>query len=206
VRHPLGGAAAFVRSHALLDSASRPQAVKVDTLICIGKLCNLERMSPLQSTEASLGVDLLGVVAKLNRLATQRTRLPLPWAQARLLSTIDDQGQTRISELAALDHCSQPTMTMQVRRLEDAGLVTRATDPADARAVLIQITPAGVETLRQVRADRAAVIDPHIAGLTEQDRQTLASSVRVLRRLLSDAAAAPRKDPSERKQPHPAAK
>jgi DNA-binding MarR family transcriptional regulator len=140
-----------------------------------------------------LGVDLLGVVAKLNRLATHRTRLPLPWAQARLLSIIDDQGPTRISDLAALDHCSQPTMTMQVRRLEDAGLVTRATDPADARAVLIEITAAGTATLRQVRVDRAAVIDPHIAALDEQDRQTLAASVRVLHRLLADTAAAPRR-------------
>jgi DNA-binding MarR family transcriptional regulator len=155
-------------------------------------------MSTVPSANASLGVDLLGVVAKLNRLATQRTRLPLPWAQARLLSTVDDQGPTRISDLAALDHCSQPTMTMQVRRLEDAGLVTRATDPADARAVLIQITPAGIETLRQVRADRAAVIDPHIAGLSEQDRQTLATSVRVLHRLLADAGGSPRKYTTEK--------
>jgi DNA-binding MarR family transcriptional regulator len=146
-------------------------------------------MPPVPSVEASLGVDLLGVVAKLNRLATQRTRLPLPWAQARLLSTIDDQGPTRISDLAALDHCSQPTMTMQVRRLEDAGLVTRATDPVDARAVLIQITSAGSATLRQVRADRAAVIDPHIAALSEQERQTLAAGVRVLHRLLADTSA-----------------
>ncbi|MDT5013736.1 MAG: hypothetical protein QOH57_5353 [Mycobacterium sp.] len=156
-------------------------------------------MSPLPSADSSLGVDLLGVVAKLNRLATQRTRLPLPWAQARLLSTIDDQGPTRISELAALDHCSQPTMTMQVRRLEDAGLVTRTADPADGRAVLIEITPAGTETLRSVRADRAAVIDPHIAGLDEQDRQTLAAGVRVLRRLLADTtSSSPRRKATEK--------
>src|ERR671934_1277031 len=106
--------------------------------------------------ETSLGVELLSVVARLNRLATQRTRLPLPWAQARLLGTIEDQGPTRISDLAALDHCSQPTMTMQVRRLEDAGLVSRTVDPDDARAVLIRITPKGVDTLRQVRVDRGA--------------------------------------------------
>jgi DNA-binding MarR family transcriptional regulator len=79
-------------------------------------------------------------------------------------------------------------MTMQVRRLEDAGLVTRTADPADARAVLIAITPAGTNTLRQVRADRAAVIDPHIAALDEPDRQTLAAGVRVLQRLLEEAA------------------
>ena len=66
---------------------------------------------------AALGADLLAVVARINRLANQRIELPLPFAQARLLSTIEDQGQTRISDLAVLDHCSQPTMTTKVRRL-----------------------------------------------------------------------------------------
>src|SRR6185312_1593022 len=155
-------------------------------------------MSSSTSARTSLGVDLLGVVARLNRLATQRTKLPLPWAQARLLGTVEDQGPTRISDLAALDHCSQPTMTMQVRRLEDAGFVTRTADPADARAVLIEITPAGSETLRRARADRAAVVDPHIAALDEQDRQTLAKGVRVLQRLLEDAASTSRKEPTDK--------
>ena len=114
----------------------------------------------------TLGADLLAVVARINRLATQRARLPLPFAQGRLLSTIEDQGAARISDLAALDHCSQPTMTTQVRRLEDAGMVSRTVDPDDARAVLIRITPKGVETLRQVRLDRGAAIDPYLSGLT----------------------------------------
>ena len=140
------------------------------------------------SAQTSLGVALLGVVARLNRLATQRSPLPLPWAQARLLSTIEDKGAARISELAALDHCSQPTMTMQVRRLEDAGLVARTADPDDGRAVQIRITPAGSRTLTRVRADRAAVIDPHLSRLDPADRETLAAAVEVLRRLLKDAA------------------
>ncbi|MBV9091069.1 MAG: MarR family transcriptional regulator [Mycobacteriaceae bacterium] len=144
-------------------------------------------MASSASTQASLGVELLAVVARLNRLVTQRTRLPLPWAQARLLSTIQDQGAARISDLAILDHCSQPTMTMQVRRLEDAGLVDRTRHPHDARAVLIRITPKGTETLARARADRAAVVDPAIARLDPEDRQALAAAVRVMRRLLTDA-------------------
>jgi DNA-binding MarR family transcriptional regulator len=138
---------------------------------------------------STLGADLLAVVARINRLATQRARLPLPFAQARLLSTIEDQGATRISDLANLDHCSQPTMTTQVRRLEDAGLVSRTVDPDDARAVLIRITPQGVESLRQVRLDRGAAIDPYLERLDAADRQTLSDAVRVLRGLLEDAAA-----------------
>src|SRR5690349_22494168 len=153
------------RSRPLHDSARRfLRAVTAALqpgmgLNCIVKLCNLDAMTQ------SLGADLLSVVARINRLATQRARLPLPYAQARLLSTIEDQGPTRISDLAALDHCSQPTMTTQVRRLEDGGFVSRTVDPGDARAVLIRITPKGVDTLRQVRLDRGAAIDPYLERL-----------------------------------------
>ncbi|MUL83692.1 MarR family transcriptional regulator [Mycobacterium sp. CBMA247] len=141
--------------------------------------------------ETELGADLLAVVARLNRLASQRARMPLPWAQARLLSTIEDQGEARISDLALLDHCSQPTMTTQVRRLEDAGLVTRTTDPGDARAVLIGITDQGRRTLNQARADRAATINPRLERLSAEERQTLAAAVDVIQRLLTDVAEHP---------------
>jgi DNA-binding MarR family transcriptional regulator len=141
---------------------------------------------------AGLGADLLAVVARLNRYATQRIQMQLPAAQARLLSTIEAHGEARICDLAAMDHCSQPTMTTQVRRLEDAGLVARTADPGDARAVRIRITPEGVRTINRVRADRAAAIEPQLGKLAATDRQTLVDAVAVLRRLLDDSAPAPR--------------
>ena|ERR1700760_510105 len=144
-------------------------------------------MAPPSAPETTLAADLLSAVARINRLATQQVRLELPYAQARLLSTIEDRGAARISDLAYLDHCSQPTMTSQVRRLEDAGLVSRTTDPADARAVLISITPKGVESLERVRADRGAAIDPYLERLDTADRQTLVDAVRVMHTLLADA-------------------
>ncbi len=144
-------------------------------------------------SQQGLGADLLAVVARLNRLATQRIQMPLPSAQARLLATIEAQADARIGDLAAVDHCSQPTMTTQVRRLEEAGLVTRTADPGDARAVRIRITPDGMRTLTAVRADRAAAIEPQLAQLDPAARLVLAEAVQVLRRLLDNAAAAPRR-------------
>jgi DNA-binding MarR family transcriptional regulator len=137
--------------------------------------------------DSSLAADLLSVVARLNRLATQRVKMQLPFAQARLLSTIEDQDAARISDLAAFDHCSQPTMTTQVRRLEDSGLVSRITDPADARAVLISITAKGREALARVRADRGAVIDPYLDRLEPADREALTDAIRVMRTILATA-------------------
>jgi DNA-binding MarR family transcriptional regulator len=144
-------------------------------------------MSSPSTTDTALAAELLYTVARINRLATQRVQFTLPFAQARLLAAIEDQGTARISDLAELDHCSQPTMTTQVRKLEDAGLVSRATDPSDARAVLISITPQGVATLAEVRAARSAVIDPYLERLDAADRATLTDAVRVMRSLLDDA-------------------
>lgn len=142
--------------------------------------------------QLGLGADLLAVVARLNRLATQRIQMPLPAAQARLLATVEAHGEARIGDLAAVDHCSQPTMTTQVRRLEDAGLVSRTVDPGDARAVRIRITPEGRRTLNAVRADRAAAIEPQLATLEPGDRKILGDAVDVLRRLVDNAALARR--------------
>jgi len=146
-----------------------------------------QQRTPESPGDESLGAELLAVVARLNRLATQRIRLPLPVAQARLLATIMDQGPARISDLATLDHCSQPTMTTQVRRLEEAGLVSRSPDPTDARAVRISITPAGERTVVRSRADRGAAIDPYIERLSDEERGVLTEAIGIMRRLIAEA-------------------
>jgi DNA-binding MarR family transcriptional regulator len=140
-----------------------------------------------RASDTALGADLLDVVARINRLANQRATTLLPYARARLLSAIDEHNSARISDLAARDHCAQPVMTEQVRRLENAGLVSRTADSDDARAVRIRITANGNSVLAQVRADHGAVLDPHLARLDATDRRTLAEAVRVMRSLLDDA-------------------
>jgi DNA-binding MarR family transcriptional regulator len=139
------------------------------------------------ATDTALGANLLGVVARINRVAGQRVRTRLSYALARLLSAIEKHGPARMSDLAALDHCSPPNMTRQVRLLEEAGLVSRTTDSENARVVRISITAKGHSVLAQVHADCGGVIDQHLARLDDADRQTLAEAVRVMRSLLDDA-------------------
>jgi DNA-binding MarR family transcriptional regulator len=139
------------------------------------------------ATDTALRADLLAVVAGIHRLANQRVRPRLPYARARLLPAIKEHGPARVSDLAAFDYCSQPTMSTLVRLLEDAGLVSRTTDSADARAALISITAEGRSVLAQVGADLDGVIDQRLARLDDADRQTLAEAVRIMRGLLDDA-------------------
>jgi DNA-binding MarR family transcriptional regulator len=139
------------------------------------------------ATDTALAADLLGVAARIKRAADHRVRSRLSDALARLLSAIEKHGPARMSDLAALDHCSRPNMTRQVRLLEDAGLVARTTDCADARVVLISITAQGHSVLAQVHADRGAATDQRLARLDDADRQTLAEAIQIMRSLLDDA-------------------
>ena len=49
------------------------------------------------------------------------------------------------------------TMTRQLQQLESAGLVSRLANPSDARSMLVQLTPAGLELI-----DRA--VTAHVAN------------------------------------------
>ncbi|GAA1879674.1 MarR family winged helix-turn-helix transcriptional regulator [Lapillicoccus jejuensis] len=135
----------------------------------------------------ALGSDLLSAVARLNRFATQQAGLDLPFAQVRLLALVDERGPARIGDLAALDSCSQPTMTAQVRRLEAQGLVDRVDDPSDARAVLVSVTAAGRRLLDRAREARGAVLAPYVTQLDGDDLAALERAVPVLQRLVAAA-------------------
>jgi DNA-binding MarR family transcriptional regulator len=64
--------------------------------------------------------------------------------------------------------------------LERAGLITRAPDPADRRARIVALTPAGRRRHAAARADIHAMEDDLLSPLSAADRQALR---RVLRRL-----------------------
>lgn len=135
-----------------------------------------------------LGEHLLRVVARFNRWASQAAALPMPPAQARLLVLVEDLGPARISALAEADHCSQPTMSSQLKRLEAPGWIQRTADPEDHRACLVSLSPSGAEALAQVRRARFEAVAPLIDGLDADDLRRLAVANEVVTELLEKAA------------------
>lgn len=145
-------------------------------------------MNP-NATETSIGAELLDVIVRINRWATYHAELALPPAQSRLLGQIDALGRARIVEIARSEHCSQPTMTTQVQRLEALGLIERLPDPSDARASLVSLTEQGSDLLKNIRQARAAVIAPLIARLNEADKNRLPTTLHTMNALLKAAYA-----------------
>jgi len=78
-----------------------------------------------------------------------------------------------IQEMATGLNLSTPTVSIGVRQLEDAGFVTRQSDPQDGRAVQLFLTPKGQELQQRTYEFRCQKFERLLIGLTPQERSTL---------------------------------
>jgi DNA-binding MarR family transcriptional regulator len=122
-----------------------------------------------------------GVAAALERMVGLFRWLSPPGelslTAAATLATLERSGPCRLTELADREAVTQPAMTQLVARLQAAGLVTRAADPADGRVVRVEITGAGKAVLARRRAVRAGRIAGMLAGLPQEQQAALAAAL-----------------------------
>lgn len=142
--------------------------------------------------EPALAGEVAGVLERL--FGVFRALSPpdgLSLTAAATLATLERSGPCRLTWLAAREGVTQPAMTQLIARLQDAGLVDRAVDPADGRAAQIRLTDEGRATLARRRAVRADRLADLLAGLTPAERDALAAAVPAMDVLASAGRAAP---------------
>jgi len=131
-----------------------------------------------EPTEGTLAVEVAAALERL--IGLFRSLSPasgLSLTAAATLATLERSGPCRLTWLAAREGVTQPAMTQLIARLQDAGLVDRATDPADGRVVQVRITADGRAMLagrRAVRADRLAGL---LDRLSPDERAALAAAL-----------------------------
>ena len=130
---------------------------------------------------AALG-DLVMRVARTQR---RRWREALaPWElsphQARALRVVCGGDGVRLSELAEALHIAPRSATEVADGLQERGLVERAADPGDRRAVVLRPTDGGRRVQREVSDARAADSHELFAQLSATDRAELARILRDL--------------------------
>jgi DNA-binding MarR family transcriptional regulator len=107
-----------------------------------------------------------------------------------LLRTVVARGPVRASDLAAWQGVDKSTISTQIRRLEERGLVVRRPDSADRRAVLFTATARGRKLRRRMDSAGAALFVEVLQDWTDADRQALATLLdRFSRRLDTDPTA-----------------
>jgi DNA-binding MarR family transcriptional regulator len=87
----------------------------------------------------------------------------------------------RIGDLTGPIRLSQPALSRAVARLAGRGFLTRSGSPADARCVLVTLTPAGRDVLATAAGVHASVINEALLGrISPAEQEVLA---RVLARV-----------------------
>ena len=134
--------------------------------------------------DAVIDVTRLRVaLARLSRRLRRHDVAGLTPTQLAALATVEQSGPLRLGDLAAAEGIAPSTLTRLVTALEDSGYVRRCTDPSDARASTLVITPYGHETLERIRSETTLVLAESLRSLTPIQRVTLASALPVLEQL-----------------------
>jgi DNA-binding MarR family transcriptional regulator len=115
----------------------------------------------------------------VRRLPTTRG---LGLSSSLVLGRLSTSGPRRLTDLAAIEGVSQPSMTQLVSRLEQRGLVERFPDPADKRVVRVGITGEGERWREERRVDRLAAMSVPLSELSPADEAALLAAVPALRR------------------------
>ncbi|MHB8335318.1 MAG: MarR family winged helix-turn-helix transcriptional regulator [Acidimicrobiales bacterium] len=128
------------------------------------------------------------IVGRLMRTIRQHAAAGLTPSQLSALVTVDERGPLRISALATQESLGAPAATRVVASLEEAGLVTRSSDPDDKRASLIALTKVGGETLKTLRKERATGLGAQLDALSESERRLLERALPVLEKISHDCS------------------
>ncbi len=136
------------------------------------------------SADQELASRLRHAVARGARRLRQESGNDLSPSLNAALATIELHGPLTPSELAVRERVQRPTVTRVVYRLEEAGLVTRAADPADGRSALVSITPAGRALLAGARTRKDAFLSERLDSLSAEDRATLERAAALLEGML----------------------
>jgi DNA-binding MarR family transcriptional regulator len=141
------------------------------------------------TSRSELAVRLRLAITRTSRRLRQEAGTALSPSQSSALASIDRHGPLTPSELAERERIQRPTVTRLLVRLEAAGLIARAADPADGRSSLITVTPAGRDLLRQLRLRKDAFLARRLEALDAEERATLDRAAAILERLLEEERA-----------------
>src|ERR671927_1431096 len=131
-------------------------------------------MPKLLADPVTVANRLRPVLLKLNReLRREIHSLGVTGGQVSLLVQIKYRPGIGMRELAALERMSVPGMSKFVTRLEEAGLVQRATVAGDQRRVGLSLTAAGQKVLRSVKSRRTAWLSARLRRLEPEQLEAI---------------------------------
>lgn len=124
-------------------------------------------------------------VARLARQLRQSSPGGLTLSQWSALVSVEERESVRIGDLADAEGVSAPTATRLVASLEELGLLSRTTDPADRRTAYVALTDEGHSKLESARSVRTASLAHQLSEMPETDVRRLVELLPLLESFLT---------------------
>ncbi|HEY2264363.1 MAG TPA: MarR family transcriptional regulator [Streptosporangiaceae bacterium] len=135
----------------------------------------------VRDVAAALRVSM-GLLLRRLRQVGVPGELTVPETSA--LARLDRNGPAASSELARVEQISPQSMGATLSALETRGLVARDPDARDGRRVVLSVTEAGRQLLRDKRDARTEVLAKALAdGFTREELDQLMTAAPLLERL-----------------------
>ncbi|MFA5257146.1 MAG: MarR family transcriptional regulator [Opitutales bacterium] len=146
---------------------------------------NEQQIDPETAHLSLLAGNIRVVIGKLGRRLREQTNAwDLPWSQVSVLARLERDGPATVTTLARAEGVRPQSMCSTVSILQAAGFVTGEPDPNDGRQIILSITDACREKVREGRASRQDWLFRSIkAMLTAEEHATLAAAVELLARI-----------------------
>lgn len=109
-------------------------------------------------------------------------RYGLSFPQYNVLRVLDASrdGRNKISDISRIMLVPGANMTGIAKRLERAGFLIRKSDPSDERVTILQITPKGTSTLKNIKAEKDRIIENLLSVFSQKDKMELLDRVKQL--------------------------
>jgi DNA-binding MarR family transcriptional regulator len=133
-----------------------------------------------KDSAARLHDSVARLARRFNVSATQQGLSP---TQASILGLIVTKGPIALPDLVRIEGVHPTMLSRVVSKLVDAGLIHRFADPADLRSILVKATRNGVAVRRRISAERAAVVQACVAGLSPDEASMLERALSALEAL-----------------------
>jgi DNA-binding MarR family transcriptional regulator len=124
------------------------------------------------------------VLFALGTLGIRQRSRDLSLTALSTLSTLERTGPRRLTDLAAGEGVTQPSMSALVSQLERIGMAERQSDAQDGRVVRVAITSDGLEHLSALRRAGASVFDLLIDKLASSEAASVRAALPSFRRML----------------------
>jgi DNA-binding MarR family transcriptional regulator len=135
----------------------------------------------VEKVAAALHVSV-GLLVRRLRQRQAEGELSLPETSA--LARLDRGGPATASALAKLEQISPQSMGATLGALQSRGLIDGRPDPDDGRRVVLSVTQAGLEVLRQRRDSRVEQLAQALsAEFNRTELQTLMTAAPLIERL-----------------------